>query len=86
MQAELQAETPLWLGHVVAGQPHFTLVSEVSMLPPRVGVATCALGNFWLGARVCIPRLLGPRSIYQLADLDQLEAAATSSSGSLPWL
>ena len=44
------------------------------MLPPRVGVATCALGNFWLGARVRIPRLPGPRSIYPLADLDQLEA------------
>ena len=41
------------------------------MPPPRVEVATCALGNFWLGARVRIPRLLGPQSIYQLADPDQ---------------
>ena len=26
VQAELQAETPLWLGHEVAGQLHRTLV------------------------------------------------------------
>ena len=40
MRVELQAETPLWLGHAVAGQPHHTLVNEVSMLPPRGEVAT----------------------------------------------
>ena len=34
VQAELQAEMPLWLGHEVAGQPHRTLVMWVSMLPP----------------------------------------------------
>ena len=47
------------------------------MLPPRVGVETCALGNFWLGAQVRIPRLPGPRSIYPLADLAQLKALTT---------
>ena len=44
------------------------------MLLSRVGVATCALGNSWLGARVRIPRPPGPQSIYPLADLAQLEA------------
>ena len=43
MQAELQAERPLWLGPTVAGQPHRTLVIEVLMLPPRGEVATCIL-------------------------------------------
>ena len=56
------------------------------MPPPRVEVATYALDNFWLGARVRIPRLPGPQSIYQLADLDQLEVVATFSSGFLQWL
>ena len=56
------------------------------MPPLRVEVATYALGKFWLGARVRIPRLAGPKSIYQLADLVQLEAAAAFSSGFLQWL
>ena len=55
------------------------------MLPPRVGVATCALGNSWLGARVRIPQLPGLQSICPLADLDQLEAVVAFSSGCLLW-
>ena len=68
-------------GHVVAGQPHPGLVS-----PPQIEVTTCALGIFLLGARVHIPRLPGPLSIYQLADPDHLKAAAAFSSGFLQWL
>ena len=86
MQAGLRADTPLCLGHEVSGQPHHALVVWALMPPPRVEVATCALGNFWLGARDRIPRLPGPQSIYQLADLDQLEATAAFSSSFLQWL
>ena len=78
VEAELLAGMPLYRGHEVADQPYHTL------LPP-VGVVTCALGNSWRGARVYIPRPRGLQSICQLADLDQLEAAATFSSGYLPW-
>ena len=86
VRAGLRADMPLCLGHEVAGQPHRALVVWALMPPPRVEVATCALGNFWLGARVRIPRLPGPRSIYPLADLDQLEAVVAFSSGCLLWL
>ena len=86
MRAGVRADMPLYLGHEVVGQPHPVLVVWALMPPPRVEVATCALGNFWLGARVRIPRLPGLQSIYQLADLDQLEAAAIFSLGSLQWL
>ena len=85
MRAELQAETPLWLGRVVAGQPHRTLVNEVSMLPPRGEVATCVLGTSWTGARVHAPRPQGLRSTYLLASLDQLEAIVVCSLGYLSW-
>ena len=85
MQAELQVDTPLWLGRVVAGQPHRTLVNEVSMLPPRGEVATCVLGNSWTGARVHAPWPQGLQSICLLASLDQLEAVAVSSLGYLSW-
>ena len=83
VQAELQAETPLWLGHEVAGQPHRTLVMWVSMLPPRGEVATYVLGDSWRGVRVRIPRLQGLRFIYLLADLDQLEVVVAFSSSYL---
>ena len=56
------------------------------MPTPGVVVATHALGKFWLGARIRIPRLPGLQSIYQLADLDQLEAVAAFSLGFLQWL
>ena len=72
VQVELQAETPLWLGHEVAGQPHRKLVNEVSMLPPRGEVATCALGSSWRGVRVHTLRPQGLQSICRLANLDQL--------------
>ena len=85
MQAEIQAETPLRLGHAVAGQPHRTLVNEVSMLPPRGEVATCVWGNSWTGARIHAPGPQGLRSICLLASLDQLEAVAISSVGYLLW-
>ena len=75
---ELLAGMPLYHAHEVADQPCHTL------LPP-VEVATCILGNSWRAARVYIPRPRGLQSIYQLADLDQLEAAAAFSSGYLPW-
>ena len=71
---------------VAADQPHHMLVTLVLMLPPRVGVATCALGNSWLGVRVGIPRPQGLKSIYPLADLDQLEVVVAFSSGYLLWL
>ncbi len=80
MQAELQAETPLWLGHAVAGQPHRTLVMEVSMLPPQGEVATCVLG-----ARVHTPRPQGLRSTCLLASLNQLEVVVAFSLGYLLW-
>ena len=84
-QAELQAETPLWLGHAVVGQPHCTLVNEVSMLPPRGEVATCVLGNSWTGARGHAPRPQGLRSTCLLASHDQLESVAVFSLGYLLW-
>ena len=86
VRAGLRVDMPFCLGHGVADQPHHTLVVWGLMLPPRVGVATCALGNSWLGARVRIPRLPGLQSIYPLADLDQLEAVVAFSSGYLLWL
>ena len=70
--AELLAGMPLCRGHEVADQPRHTL------LPP-VGVATCILGNSWRGVQVYTLRPLGLQSICQLADLDQLEAAAAFS-------
>ena len=77
-EAELLAGMPLYHGHEVADQPGHTL------LPP-VEVATCILGNSWRGARVYIPQPRGLKSICQLGDLNQLEAAAAFSSGYLPW-
>ena len=76
--SELLAGMFLYRGHKVADQSRHTL-------PPPVGVATCTLGNSWRGVRVYIPRPPGLQSICQLADLDQLEAAAAFSSGYLPW-
>ena len=78
VEAELLAGMPLYRGHLVADQPYHTLF-------PLVGVVTCTLGNSWRGTRVYIPRPRGLQSICQLADLDQLEAVATFSSGYLPW-
>ena len=75
MRAELLAEMPLCRGHEVADQPRHTLEMYVLMLPPLVGVATCALGNSWRGVRLHIPRPQGLQPICQLANLDQLEAA-----------
>ena len=72
VQAELLAGMPLYRGHEVADQSRHTL------LPP-VRVATSILGNSGRGVRVYIPRPRGLQSIYQLADLDQLEAATAFS-------
>ena len=72
VEAELLAGMPLYHSHEVADQPSHTLL-------PLVGVVTCAWGNSWRGARVYIPRPRGLQSICQLADLDQLEAAAAFS-------
>ena len=76
---------PLCRGHEVVGLPYCALVMQVCTLLPPVGVVTCTLGNSWRGAQVDIPRPGGLQSICQLADLDQLEAAAAFSSGYLPW-
>lgn len=78
VEAEFLAGMPLYRSHEVADQPYH-------MLLPPVGVVTCTLDNSWRGARVYIPRPRGLQSIFQLADLDQLEAAAAFSSGYLPW-
>ena len=76
VQAELLAGMPLYRGHEVADQPRHT---PGMVLPPPVEVATCTLGNSWRAIRVYIPRPRGLQSICQLADLDQLEAAAAFS-------
>ena len=86
VRAELLDQVPLCLGHGVADELRRTLVMYVLMLPPEVGVATCALGDPWMGARVCIPRPQGLQSIYLLASPDQLKAVAGFSSGYLLWL
>ena len=78
----MRAGLPFCLGHASVGQ----MVVLVPRPRHRIGVTTYALGNFCLGVRVRIPRLPGPQSIYQSADLDHLEATATSSSGCLQWL
>ena len=72
VQTELLAGMPLYRGHEVADQTRHTLL-------PLVGVATCALGNSCRGVRVHIRRPQGLQSIYQLANLDLLEAAAAFS-------
>src|SRR3954471_17625684 len=43
VRLELWAERPLCRGHEVAGQPRHALEMQVWMLPPLIGVATCAL-------------------------------------------
>src|SRR4051812_11602938 len=45
VRLEWRAERPLCRGHEVAGRPYHVLVMQVSMLPPLIGVATCALGS-----------------------------------------
>ena len=72
VQAELLDGMPLCHGHEVADQPRHTLLRPVR-------VATCILGNSWRGVRVYIPLPRGLQSICQLANLDQLEAAAAFS-------
>ena len=65
VRLEWRAERPLCRGHEVAGQLH-------QVLPPLIGVATCALGSSWRGVRVYAIRPQGLQSICQLANLDQL--------------
>ena len=80
---------PLYVGREVvypARRPLCFLIVVALRPPRRIRATACASGNFWLGARVPIPRLPGPQSIYRLADLDQLEAAVVFSSGFLQWL
>ena len=76
VRAKHLAGMPLCRGHEVAEQLRHT---PGMVLPPPVGVATCTLGNSWRGVRVYIPRPPGLQSICQLANLDQLEAAAAFS-------
>ena len=65
VRLEWRAERPLCRGHEVAGRPH-------RVLPPLIGVATCALGSSWRGARVYTLRPPGLRSICRLASLGLL--------------
>ena len=62
-----RAMRPLCRGHEVACRP-------CRVLPPLIGVVTCALGSTWRGVRVYALRPQGLQSINRLADLDQLEA------------
>ena len=73
-----RAMRPLCRGHEVACRPR-------QVLPPLIRVATYDSGSTWRGVRVYALRPRGLQSICQLADLDQLEAAAAFSSGYLPW-
>ena len=59
-----RAMRPLCRGHEVSYRPH-------RVLPPVMGVATCASGSTWRGVRVYALRPQGLQSIYRLADLDQ---------------
>ena len=65
VRLEWRAERPLCRDHEVAGRPH-------QVLPPLIGVATCALGSSWRGVRVYALRPQGLQSICRLANLDQL--------------
>ena len=65
VRLEWRAERPLYRGHEVAGRPH-------QMLPPLIGVATCALGSSWRGVRVYALQPQGLQSICRLANVDQL--------------
>jgi len=65
VQAGVRAALPFYLSHAVVGQPHYALAVLAPVPRHRIEVAICALGNFWLGVRVHIPRLPGPRSIYE---------------------
>ena len=72
VRLEWRAERPLCRDHEVVGQPH-------QVLPPLIGVATCALGSSWRGVRVYALRPQGLRSICQPANLDQLGVVAVFS-------
>ena len=51
VRAGVRLELPLCPGHVVVGQPHYVLIGRALVPRHRIGVAICASGNFWLGAR-----------------------------------
>ena len=72
VRLEWRAGRPLCRGHKVAGRPH-------QVLPPLIGVATCALGNSWRGVRVYALQPQGLRSICQPANHDQLRVFAIFS-------
>ena len=59
VRASVRLELPLCPGHVVVGQPHCALMAWAPTPHHRIGVTICASGNFWLGVRGHIPRLLG---------------------------
>ena len=59
VRAGVRLELPLCPGHVVVGQPHYALVGRAPTPLRRIGITICTSGNFWLGARGRIPRLLG---------------------------
>ena len=63
VRASVRTDMPLYLDYAVVGQPHHALVVWALTPPPRVEVATYTFGNFLKGARVHIPRQLGPLSI-----------------------
>src|SRR3954469_10481684 len=52
VRLEWRAERPLCRGREVASLPHHAPVMYGYVLPPLIGVATCALGSSWRGVRV----------------------------------
>ena len=57
--AGVRLELPFCPSHVVVSQPRYTLMVRAPVPHHRIEVAVYASGNFWLGARGRIPRLLG---------------------------
>ena len=58
-RASVRLGLPLCPDHVVVGQTHCALMAQAPMPRHRIKVVICASGNFWLGARGRILRLLG---------------------------
>ena len=58
-RAGVQLELSFCPGHVVLGQPYYVLLVRAQVPRHQIEVAVYASGNFWLGARGCIPQLPG---------------------------
>ena len=57
--ASVRLELQFCPGHVMVGQPCYALMVRGPVPRRRMEVEVYASGNFWLGARGRIPRLLG---------------------------